>query len=410
VSGEKPRLWVVSELYYPEETSTGYFITRIAEGLTDVFDVRVVAGRSGYSARSMTVQPRETRHGVAIRRLWTPHFDKDRLAMRFVSALILTCGVFLHLLFRLRPRDLVLAVTNPPMMPLVAVLAARLRGAKSVLLVHDVYPEILRAAGFLSSRSWIYRLLSLLFATVYRLFASIVVIGRDMEEVVRGKLGGKPPPIVFIPNWGDTAEVKPVAENVFRKEHGLQGKFILQFSGNIGRTHDIEAVIDLAERLRGIPLFHFLIVGDGGKQNWLQAKMTQSRLENVTILPRQPRERLNHMLAASNVTMIAMVDGMFGLSVPSRLYNVMAAGVPVIAIADSRSELSRTVVENHAGWTIAPGDRDALMKLALSLQDSAGWEEARRRGANARRVACECYTEGKIVSQYRALLLGLRAH
>ncbi|HST35274.1 MAG TPA: glycosyltransferase, partial [Allosphingosinicella sp.] len=187
----KPRLWVVSELYYPEQTSTGYFLTRIAEGLAGNFEVRVLCGQPTYSEHGARARRRERHGGVAIHRLRATHFSKDRLALRALNLVTLSISAFFHGLFHFRRGDRVLAVTNPPSMPIAIGLAARLRGCRTILLVHDVYPEVLAAAATLRPDSFAYRALARLFGRTYRSFDRIVVLGRDMREVVARKLGGR---------------------------------------------------------------------------------------------------------------------------------------------------------------------------------------------------------------------------
>jgi colanic acid biosynthesis glycosyl transferase WcaI len=342
------------------------------------------------------------RNAVRIHRLRSTHFNKDRLVLRAINMATITIAALFFALRHFRRGDRVLAVTNPPTLPLVIGLAARLKGAHAALLVHDVYPELLAATGFLKAGSLPYRLLARAFSAIFALFGSIVVLGEDMAEIVRTKLGAASRPIVVIPNWGDHEEVRPIARaaNAFARENGLDGKFVVQFSGNIGRTHDIELLLDAARQLRDEKDILFLFVGYGGKTGLLTGG---ENLPNVTFLPRQPRERLAEMLAASDVTVISFVDGMYGLSVPSRMYNVMSAGVPIVAAADPRSELARTVADNRAGWVLERRDGDGLVALIRSLHGAEGAREVADRGMRGRAAVLSKYTLATVLDQYRAL-------
>ncbi|HST35282.1 MAG TPA: glycosyltransferase family 4 protein, partial [Allosphingosinicella sp.] len=200
-------------------------------------------------------------------------------------------------------------------------------------------------------------------------------------------------------------EIAPVAAeaNAFRAEHGLGGKFVVQFSGNIGRTHDVELILETAALLRERADILFLFVGYGGKSP-LVTKASEAGLGNVRFLPRQPRERLGEMLAASDATLIPLIEGMYGLSVPSRMYNVMAAGVPIVAIADPRSELALAVAEESAGWVIEARSAAGLAALIASLASSEGRTEAARRGAAGRQAVLARYTLDEMLDRYRRLL------
>ncbi|MBX9796724.1 glycosyltransferase family 4 protein [Sphingomonas sp.] len=404
VDALRPRLWVVSELYYPEQTSTGYFLTRIAEGLADSFDVSIICGQPSYSERGIKAPRFEERHGTRIHRVRATHFDKDRLLLRAINMLTLTIAIGWFALMHFRRGDRLLVVTNPPSVPMVTGLAARWRGVRSALLVHDVYPELLAATGLLTPQSLAYRLLAGLFGWAYRLFADIVVLGEDMAEIVSAKLGAASRPIHIIPNWGDADEVVPIAReaNAFRREHDLDGKFVVQFSGNIGRTHDIELLLGAARLLRDVPDILFLFVGYGGKTGLL-SDAGNAELANVRFLPRQPREKLGQMLAASDVTVISFIDGMYGISVPSRMYNVMSAGVPIIASAEPRSALARTVAGLGAGWVLEERNAEGLAALIRSLATTDGLAQTRQRGAAGRAGVEAHYVLPVILDQYRAL-------
>ncbi len=401
-------LWLVSELYYPEETSTGYFVTRIAEGLAKYRTVVAVGSKPTYSERALDVAWQETRNGVDIRRIRSTRFDKDSIPGRIANFITFTLGAGWHLLRKVRRGDVVLVLTNPPFMPLIAGLVARLRGARCILLVHDMYPDVLVATGHLSADSMMFGLLRRIFDFTFRLFDRVVVLGRDMQQRAADKLGnaGRQPDI--IPNWGDSEEIVPKSRhaNAFAIEFGLTDKTVIQFSGNLGRTHDLETVLAAAKIVRDQPDIIFLFVGYGGKAELVMHDQNARPFDNIMALPRQPRARLADMLACSDATIIAFVDAMYGVSVPSRMYNVMAAGVPILAMCDDRSELACTVVEENCGWVLDIGDVDALVEQVRMIHSARtnGTGEAAQRGANGRRAAEQRFTQSAVVGQFRQLL------
>lgn len=399
------RLWVVSELYYPEQTSTGYFLTRIAEGLAASMPVAVVSGQPTYSEHGLRAPAREERNGVRIHRVRAAHFNKDRLVLRAINIVTLTLSMTWFAVIHFRREDRLLIVTNPPTLPPLMGRIAHWKGMEAHLLIHDVYPEVLAATGYLKSESFVYRLLDRVARAAYRQFDGLVVLGRDAREFFARKLGGRAS-IEIIPNWGDIDEVAPIprADNAFASANDLTAPTIIQFSGNIGRTHDVETLLTVAERLRDRDDIRFLFAGFGGKAGLVQRAAGQDRAENIVFLPRQPREMLGPMLACSTATVIGFIDKMLGISVPSRMYNVMAAGTPVIAIADARSELALMVSEHQCGWVLAPGDADALEQLTLYLSTPDGQAEAQQRGEAGRRAVEAGYTLERVVDSYRALL------
>jgi glycosyltransferase involved in cell wall biosynthesis len=394
----------VSELYHPEQTSTGYFLTKIAEGLAGDFDVQVICGKPSYSERGVEAPRRETRNGTTIHRMWATHFNKDRLGLRAVNALTLAVAATAFATMHLRRGDQMLIVTNPPTLPPILGWIARIKGVRSHLLVHDVYPEVLSATSMMRSTGLVWRLASRFFNGALSHFDTVVVLGRDMRALIERKLGfqSNTSRVDIIPNWGDVDEIRPVerAENAFAQEYGLVSKVVIQFSGNIGRTHDVDLLVRVARQVEDLENVVFLFVGYGG-----QAKSVANRVgANLLHLPRQPRARLNEMLACSDLTVIPFKEAMKGVSVPSRMYNVMAAGVPICAIADRDAELSATVVENEAGWHLEPGDAEGLERLIRSIASPSGRVEAARRGAKGRAALLPRYTLARVLEQYRTLL------
>lgn len=399
------RLWVVSELYYPEQTSTGWFLTHIAERLAQSMPVEVVSGQPTYSEHGVQAPRRETRAGVRIHRMRATHFPKDRLILRAINILTLTMAVGWFALSHFRRGDRLLIVTNPPTLPTIVGLIARAKRMESHLLVHDVYPEVLAATGFLDPDSFAYRLLDRFFSSTYRLYTSVIVLGRDMADIARRKLGGAGL-VTIIPNWGDVEEIKPIPReaNRFIEQNAINAPCIIQFSGNIGRTHDVETILAAARRLRTRTDIGFVFIGQGGKFGAIESAIAAGDLPNVRLLPRQPRDLLAPMLSGATATIISFVDAMKGISVPSRLYNVLAAGTPIIAIADPQSELAMVVAEEAAGWVLQQGNVDALVTLVERLATPAGRTEAAQLGANGRSAVTARYTLDTVADRFRQLV------
>lgn len=398
------RVWIVSELYYPEETSTGYFLTGIAEGLAKRFRVGVLCSQPTYSRRGLRAPNNEFHNGVRIHRCWSTRFNKDILSLRFVNMLSITLMIFLNGVLRFRSADFVIVVTNPPILPFAVLLASSLRRSQRCLLIHDVYPEVLVGSGIIKRDSALVGSIGWLMQQLYKRMARIIVLGRDMHALVKEKLDGVAQRIQLIPNWADADFVRPCSrfDNPLLAGLGLANKFVIQFSGNIGRTHGIEQLLACAEQLRNEPGIHFLFIGFGGKKLWLQERAKDLNLSNVTIMDYRPRTELSVSLTACDVAIISFVPGMAGVSVPSRMYNVMAAGKPIIAVADGDSELALVVKEEDIGWVIEPGDIAAL-KIAI-LEAKTNSDRLAAMGRRARRAAETKYSFEQVRNAYVGLV------
>jgi glycosyltransferase involved in cell wall biosynthesis len=186
------------------------------------------------------------------------------------------------------------------------------------------------------------------------------------------------------------------------RDLGLAKKFVVQYSGNIGRTHGLESLIDAALLLRDQPDIHFLFIGSGAKKPWLEKTVNELGLVSVTVLPLQPRDELCQSLNACDVAVISFVPGMAGVSVPSRMYNILAAGKPIIAVADEESELALVVREEGIGWVVPPNQPAKIREAALQARNDP--ETLRHMGRKARAVAEQKYSKSAVMEAYRALM------
>ena len=398
------RLWIVSELYYPEESATGYYVTHIAEGLATSFPVSVLCSQPTYSSRGVKAPWREDRNGVDVRRCWSTTFAKDKLLLRLANVVTICVSLFMAALRRSRAGDVFLVTTNPPLLPVFILFAAKLRRARCIMLTHDVYPDVLASIGVLSKESFAYRALNSVGSRTYRSMDMIFVLGRDMKDLVMGHLGGSNVPVQIITNWADTESIVPLPRmtNPLLRDLGLTDNFVIQYSGNMGRTHSIETIVEVARRLRRYSDIFFLFIGWGAKEEWLKNTLVREQLDNVLVIPPRPRDEIPISLNACDAAIISFVSSMAGISVPSRMYNIMSAGKPLLGATDESSELAMLIKEESAGTTVRPEDPQGLADAILALR--ADRKLLNEMGRLARRAAEYKYAEPLILAKYSAAL------
>ena len=401
---EKKRLWVVTELYYPEETSTGYYLTRIAEGLADDFDVKVLCGQPNYSARGVRAPKNEIHKNVEIFRAFGTTLDKNVIPFRIINMLTLSFSIFFKALFKFRKGDRVLVVTTPPSLPFITAFAALFRGAGYVLLIHDNYPEILFAVEKMKEDSLFANVLNFFNRWLYKYASKIIVVGRDMKELVKGKTFGLDIPIVTIPNWAELETVEPAQRenNKLLAELGLQEKFVFLYAGNMGHPNDLESIVWCAENLLAEKHFHFIFLGTGVKKRWLENEVSVKKLKNVTILDPKPRGEQTIFLNACDVALVSLVKKMRGVSMPSRTYNILAVGKPILALTEDDSELARVVSEDNVGWTVPSCEPEKLLKVINEIYSSR--DKLPEMGKRARQSALEKYSLDTAVENYQKAL------
>jgi glycosyltransferase involved in cell wall biosynthesis len=403
-----PRLTFISELYYPEDTSTGYFVTGIAEGLasrcSDDVEVSVLCAQPSYAKAGVTAPKLESHRGVQIRRLAAPKGNKNRLPGRLWNLASLSFRFFGVMGREIRRGDLVVVLTNPPSLPVFAAFWGRIKGARIILLVHDVYPDVLVPTGLAREESLLVRSIDGVQRWMLRRMCSVVVLGRDMRGRLLGKMPGRDADLSIIPNWGEDGEIIPSMhiENTLRQRLGLQNKFIVQFSGNLGRTHGLDDLLALAVACREQDSLHFFVFGWGAGKAFLENEIRDKALSNITLLPPCEREELGTYLTCCDLFLMPFRKGMEGISVPSRLYNVLAAGNPVLAVADPSSELAQVVAEEQMGWVVEPGDIPAMQQaIQGAMKNREALEQMR---LNARNALEQKYTRETVLDQWETLI------
>ena len=404
VHSEKQRLWVVTECYFPEVVSTGQYLTQTAEGLTDGYDVKVICGQPNYLSRGSRAPKHETRNDVEIFRVWSTLFDKNVVVNRIVNMFTLGLSMFWKSFRSFRRGDKILVVTAPPNLPFTTAIAGLFKGASYSLLIHDYYPDQLVALGKLKPNSFPVRAMHFANSWLFKHSARIIVVGRDMAELVSDRLNGLGVPVRMIPNWADIDEISPSDrhENRLLKELGVQNKLVILSAGNIGRPTAIETVAKCARSLSEDDRFHFIFVGWGARGDWLKSFIARHGLKNISVLGQRPRTEQQEFLNACDIGLVSLAEGMRGTAMPSRTYNILAAGKPILALCDKGSELDRVVSDDALGWRIPPGDPELMKNTLISVYEKR--DDLPEMGRRARSVAETKYTLGKALESYREAL------
>lgn len=370
------KIVVVSQHYPPDQSTTAAIMAAIAGHLAAQAPVLVVSGTPGSASPQTTGPGRPVVVEVKNR---IP--AKAALIRRAAAEALFTMRVFVALLLRLRRGDVALTVPAPFMLPYAVAAAAKLKRARSALIMHDLYPDVLVMAGLLRSSSFLAKAIRGANALMFRALNAVVIIGRDTEALLLRYKGVTPGKIRFIPNWATLAPgVRPIlSDNPYRRSHAA--RFLVGLSGNLGFTHDPDVVFDAARLLRDDPDIHFLLSGWGIGFERLKQMQSDEGLPNVTLVERVPEQDLEQLLAAADIWLIPYRRDLAGISVPSRFYNLLAIGRPVLLLSEADAEAALTVSEHGLGWVVEPGNPDALartIRLASRSADSSRAERAAR--------------------------------
>lgn len=381
------RLTILNQFFYPDHVATSQLMTELAQNLCQQgVEVTALASRGRYNGGD-TLPPRENHDGVRVERAWATGFGKNTLFGRLADYLTFFFGAFWKLLTMPR-QDVVMALTTPPLIGLIALIAGRLRGMRFVALMEDLYPDVAIALGALNPDSGLAKALDWLSCQMLKRADRIIVLSDCMLERVIAKIGPEARSrIDVIHNWADGQEITPLTageERFFNPQDwpDLTDKFVVLFSGNLGMVNEFATVLEAAKQLRHCDDIAFVFIGAGAKAAEIRRFAMQHDLDNVRMLPYQPRHSLRHCLASSGALLITLSDGLAGLSVPSKTYSSLAAGRPLLYVGDQRSSVAQLITKNECGAAVASGDSQRLAATlsawAANRDELTGLGEAAR--------------------------------
>ena len=399
----RSRILVLNQYYWPGVEATAHLLTELCEALAEDYDVEVVTGvLHGHEA-----EPRELeRNGVRIVRVSSTAYDRSELGRRAANYLSYLGSALTYALGGGAP-DLVLCMTDPPIVGDVGVVVGRRFGVPVLVISQDVFPEIATELGRLRNPAVI-GVLRTLVGGYLRRADRIVAIGETMRRRLELK-GAAPERLRVIPNWVDTTEITPQPrDNSWAQAHGLEGKFVVMHSGNVGHAQDLDSLVRAATFLRDLDDLLFVIAGFGARHSEMVELAERLEVtEQVRFLPYQKRERLPLSLSSADLHVVGLAKGLAGYVVPSRLYGILSAGRPVIAAAEEESETARLVSEIGCGIVIPPGRPELLARTLREARDGAYDLEAM--GRRGREYVEREADRSVAMARYRTLVAELLA-
>ena len=399
-----PRIVFVNRYFFPDQSATSRMLTDLTFRLAQRgLSVAVVTSRQLYENPRAALPSYEVANGVSIYRVYTAVRGRARLVGRALDYLSFHISAGLTLLKLLRRGDVVVAKTDPPLISIVVSHVARWRGAVLVNWLQDLFPEVASVLTPNLIPQRIERQLAWARNRSLRRAAMNVVLSEAMRDRVL-RVGVPVARVRIVPNWADTTCVVPqlTADSETRRRIGLDDRFVIGYSGNLGRAHEFETLIGAARLLRADSGFGFLITGGGAKADAVRNSVQAQGLDSFFFQSYQPAELLSDSLAAADVHLVSLLPALEGLIVPSKLYGILAAGRPVVFVGDTRSDLAKLVCEQRCGIAVAVGDSEGLAAELRALRDDPARLESM--GTRARELALARYTKEHAVADWLALL------
>ncbi|HUP20064.1 MAG TPA: glycosyltransferase family 4 protein [Gemmatimonadota bacterium] len=401
----RPTLAFVNQHYWPDVASTGQHLTDLAEYLAaEGFDVTVVCSRGRYRGGALRAPRREVRRGVRIVRLPATGFGRAREMGRLADYLSFMLAVLAWMGTR-RRFDLAVFLTTPSLIGTVGAALRMLRGQRFVVWSMDLHPEIEEALGILPPGPA--RAFRAVAAAADRRAEFVVALGECMRRRLVER-GHRESALRTIPVWsrGEDATASPRSVDRLARTLGLEGQYVVMYSGNAGRAHRFDEVLEAMDRLGGDPGYRFLFVGGGPRKAEILDRA--GGLPNFRYLDYRPRSWLAAWLSLADVHLVTMRGDVEGLVVPGKLYGIMAAGRPAVLIGPRGSSTARTIESEGIGVVIDPADGPgATDRLVVTLEGlRRDPEERERMGRRARQVFLEKYERAIACAEWTRLLRG----
>lgn len=393
-------LVVISQVYVPDPAAVGQHVADAAEEMARRgWKVIVYTSARGYDDPSIRYPRRETRGGVDVRRLRLSSFGKSSLASRLVGQLLFVIQATVAALC-LRRVDAVLVSTSPPFAHAAGLAVSLLRRAPLTWWVMDLNPDQILASGRASPRSVLVRMLDWLNRKVMQRARSIIVLDRFMEKRLRAK-GPVAAAVHVLPPWPHDDRIDVAgAEQVktFRRQHGLEGRFVVMYAGNHSPQNPLDTILQAAMALGSDERVRFVFVGGGGGKRAVDELVRQGA-PNIVSLPYQPLETLGSVLGAADLHVVTMGDDVVGIVHPCKVYGVLSAGRPMLFVGPRASHVGEILDAAAVGWQVAHGDvGGAVAAVRAAVDGGEGGLEAM--GREARNLARERFARPDLLAVF----------
>jgi glycosyltransferase involved in cell wall biosynthesis len=403
------RLIFVNRYAWPDESATAQMLEDLSQDLAARGRrVLVIASAQRHDNARVVLSEREQHGAIEIVRVGGTRFGRAGLLGRAFDYVSFARAARAALRERVTSGDIVVAMTDPPMLGNWVHGVARKRGAHCVHWLQDVFPELVEALRPFPGAAMIARGLRGARDRAWRAADAVVCVGEAMRARVLAR-GVAPARAHTIANWADTSAISPIApeQNALRTEWGLDGCFVVGYSGNFGRVHEFAGLLDAAERLRARADIRFVLIGAGAQHAAIAHALRARRLDHVQCRPFQPRAQLSASLGVADLHVVSQREDVEGLVLPSKIYGVLAAGRPVLFLGPASGEIARLLATHQCGERCAANDGAGIARAIEHIAaDPARWKAY---ATHARAAALTQGSRAGATAAWDALLSRLEA-
>ena len=396
----QPQIVIVNRFAPPDISATSQILGSLVSSLAPFYEVHVVTSRSRYDDPAAQLPAGDKLGSVRIHRVWTTRFGRATIPGRLSDYFTFYISAPIKAFRVAKPGAIIIAMTDPPMISVPLALVSQLRGAHLVNWLQDVFPEVAIKLGMRLGGEGFSGLLKRIRNFSLRRAKVNVVLGHRMEAII--KVNAPRNLTVVIPNWSPSERIAPLAreQNPLATEWGIEHEFIIGYSGNLGRAHDLFILIEAAQLLRHRDEIRILIIGDGVQKSQLVEEVRKKNLTNVWFKPYQLLENLEFSLTLPDIHLVSLKPELEGLVVPSKFYSSVAAGKPIIFIGAQDGELARWVeCATPCGIIVRPDDAEGLASAISYLCDNNAHRV--KMGSNARTIYANEFSTPVALNKWR---------
>lgn len=393
-------LSIITEFFPPDYAATGQLIEELVKQLEKQgVKIRVFTGQPGYAFTNDQAPALEQLGNINIQRSRSTQVWSGRIRGKAINGILFTLRSFLHIIKNVQGNDVVLLTSAPPFLSIAGYLGHLLLGFPYVCLMYDIYPDIAIALGVVNKNHWLAKFWWTINRQIWQKSKGIIVLSPTMKERVVEICPQIADKVSVIQSWGDPDFILPIAkkDNWFAKEHNLDSKFTVLYSGNMGRCHDMDTILATAQQLKNEPI-QFVFIGGGPKRESFMENVNRLGLKNFLFLPYQDKNVLPYSLTACDLSLVSIEAGLESLITPSKLYPALAAGRPIGAICPKNSYLRQLVADGGFGASVDNGDSNSLSMFILKLKSDR--QLAEKMGNASRQYLQSHFTLEIIAKQY----------
>jgi glycosyltransferase involved in cell wall biosynthesis len=398
------KLFLITQFFSPDYAATGQLLEELVRhlGHSEV-EIKVFTGQPSYAFETKNAPALEQFSKVTIKRTRATNIWSKRIRGKAFNGVLFTLRATFHLIRHAREHDVLLITTAPPFLPVLGYLAHKLFKLPYICLLYDLYPDIAIALNVIPEKNLLVRFWQMVNRKVWQEASQIIVLSSGMKQRVADNCPQVTEKISVIHSWGDAKKIIPMPKlnNWFAHQYNTVDKFTVLYSGNMGRCHDIDTILEAAKLLKDEPI-QFLCIGGGAKQKLLVEQIKELNLDNFGFLPYQKKSNLPYSLTACDLSLVSVDKGFENLVAPSKLYPALASGLPIAVICPQNSYLKPLILEAACGQTFENGDSQGLAKFIYMLSQNP--HLASSMGKAARMYMQSHFTPEMIALEYLKVL------